>query len=274
MSGTEKRLNAFSRWLSKKERTSFGYLPLTHVTKAINLEKIVNGQTLNPSKCKNFQTELLYTFYGRAAYRVGGDGAIRNEALSPVCMVFNGELIERSHDVFPFDTGAYKNRMYKHHLGDELNLKDYAIGDNVELPNQLIQTLYSGVDKYFDADSRVLPERLEITQPSDMSAGVYLDLVKSVGRNEPDDRVGSIEVLLSDSVKLADHLRCIILPDAFDIEDDGDWLKKLRLMGCQIRFYKYVPGKDPEYYHCHLEAELRKFFIENNHISEQKNEGE
>lgn len=271
MDESEETLNAFSRWLKEKERTSFGYLPLTHVTKAIRLEKIVNGRVLNPTMCANFEKDLLYAFYGRAAYRVGGDGTIRNEALSPVCMVLNGELIERAYGVYPFDTGAYKNRMYKHHMGNELDLEDYAIGSDNELPNQLIQALYKNVGKYFDADNRVLPERTELAKASDMSAGVYLDLIKSVGRNEPDDRVGSIEVLLQEGVKLSEHLQCIILPDAFNVEsDDGDWLENLRSMRCQVRFYKYVPGKGPEYYHCHLEAELRKFFIERKFIAESE----
>lgn len=269
MENEDEPLNAFSKWLKTKERTTFGYLPLTHVTKAINLEKIIVGKWLKPTHCPNFDEDILYTFYGRAAYRVAGDGVIRNESLSPVCLVFNGELIKRAKNIFPFDTGAYKNRMYKHHFGDELKLDDYSIGTDIELPNQLIQSLYKTVGNYFDADTRIVPPRTEVTRKSDMSAGLYLDLIKSEGRNEPDDRVGSIEVLLQDAVKVADHLRCIILPDAFDVEsDDGEWLELIRAMGCQIRFYKYVPGKGPDYYHCHLETELRKFFIEQGHVQE------
>ena len=267
-------LNAFVRWVKSKPKTNMGFLPLTHVTKAIRLEKILSGEiTLETKNCPVFEEDLLYTFYGRVGYRVTGDGVIKNEALSPVCFVMNGELIKHAYDVFPFDTGAYEKRMYKHHFGDDLDKEDYSIKGDVELPNQLIQCLYGTLSKYFDGDARVVPARQDVAKTSEMSAGLYIDLVKSEGRNEPDDRVGSIEVLLSKNVELKNSLKCIILPDAFKkTDDDGDWLRTLRDLGCEIRYYAFVPGKGPEHYHAHLESELRKYFTDHGHILDVSND--
>src|SRR5215217_5621888 len=98
---------SFREWVDKQSDPGWGLMPLTHITKGIGAEDIIRSGSVSPTHCDVFDEPLAYFFYGRPAYRVTGDGAIRVEAACPYCFIFSSALIETATDIYAFDTGPF-----------------------------------------------------------------------------------------------------------------------------------------------------------------------
>lgn len=254
-------MNFFCDWLRQQSGTDLRRLPLTHVTKGYSARKVIHKGRLDPSSCSVMNEALVYTFYGRVAYRVSGDGTINLEGMCPICFVLSGDLIARSRHTHPFDSGAYAKRLYKHVFAEELNLTDFAISGDAELPDTLIKTFFKTRENYFLGDTSKIPAVDEIAPPGEMEVRAYHELITSAGRNEPDDRIYSIEVAFSDPIPLEDSLIALIVPHTLWSDDEqATWLQNLQTKNTEICTYEYHPGRSAEHYHAHLELELRRIF--------------
>lgn len=179
----------FREWVDKWPNPDWPLMPLTHITKAISAVDIVKAGAIQPEDCAIFGEPLAYFFYGRPAYRVGGDGAIKVEAACPFCFVFNATLIDKAKAIFAFDTGAFAKRLYKHILVDEMEVKDFSLEKDKARPNRLIASVFGSRKTYFDGDISKIQNPEELAKPWDFHARAYLHLLTSPGRNEPDDRI-------------------------------------------------------------------------------------
>lgn len=207
------------------------------------------------------KSDTLYTFYGRAAYRVAGDGAIRLEGACPICFVLNSELLKRSNKIHPFDTGAYHRRLYKHVFADEIGMSDFEISDDWGLINTLVSTFYGETENYFFGNTSSIPSASELCTPDEMHVRAYHELITSSGRNEPDDRVMSIEVTFSDPILLAESLRAIIVPHTiWNGSHKTSWLQEIEDDTTEIVPYEFHPGRAPDYYMAHIETQLRDLY--------------
>jgi hypothetical protein len=53
-----------------------------------------------------------YLFYGRPAYKIDTDNEIRtDEYLNPICFIIKRNCVKKSQRIFPFDSGAFLNRV-------------------------------------------------------------------------------------------------------------------------------------------------------------------
>ncbi|MEN5361923.1 hypothetical protein [Brevundimonas intermedia] len=247
----------FRDWIDDQPDPQWPLMPLTHVTKAFTARDIIREGKVSPSEAGPLKVPLAYFFYGRPAFRVSGDGSIKVGATCPVCFVFDPEIIKRAHAIHAFDTGAFGKRMYSHVMMDEMNVTDFALGADPSAPNKLISAAFGSQEAYFEGDlSRAAsPESAPVWN---FLAQAYLQLLISPGRNEPDDRVGAIEVTFADPVLLADNLYAVIVPHILWTDDDpAPWLKELREAQVEILPYKFIPGKSPEHYYGLIESEVR-----------------
>src|SRR5262245_17363518 len=112
----------FREWVDKHSDPQWPLMPLTHITRGIAAEDIANAGEVGLSTCAVFNESLAYFFYGRPAYRIASDGAVKIEAACPYCFVFNAELIDKAKAIFAFDTGAFSKRLYSHILVEEINV--------------------------------------------------------------------------------------------------------------------------------------------------------
>ncbi len=108
-------------------------MPLTHITKGIGAQDIATAGVVGARHCGVFEEPLAYFFYGRPAYRVSDDGAVKVEAACPYCFVFNAALIDKAKAIFAFDTGAFDKRLYKHILQEEMNVWPAPGSEDTEL---------------------------------------------------------------------------------------------------------------------------------------------
>ncbi|MCA1433355.1 hypothetical protein I6F33_10235 [Bradyrhizobium sp. BRP20] len=249
----------FRDWVDQHPDPGWPPMPLTHITKALLAADIAKSGHIAPSPCDVFNKPLTYFFYGRPAYRVSGDGAIKLEAACPCCFIFNAKLIEKADAIFAFDTGAFSKRLYKHMLTDEMNVEDFNLGTDVSRPNKLIMRTFGSRIAYFQGDVYAISDPTTTTKSYDFHARSYLNLLTSPGRNEPDDRICSIEIILAEQISLKDTLFAIIVPHT--LWDDGaPWLKKLQDEGAIVKPYCFVPGRHPDYYQAQLEAAAKELY--------------
>ena len=252
----------FRQWVDNQRDPKWPLMPLTHITKGVGAQDIINTSEIGLTECDVFGEPLAYFFYGRPAYRISGDGAVRIEAACPFCFIFKADLIEKAKAICAFDTGAFEKRLYKHILVDEMNVEDFLLEKNTRRPNQIISAIFGSRETYFDGDLSKVPDADEVTKPWEFHARAYLHLLKSPGRNEPDDRICSIEVIFGEQVPLSGgNLLAVIVPHTlWDGDTKAPWLQKLKDEGITIAPYLFVPGRPPEHYHALLEAAVRTLY--------------
>ncbi|MGJ4957632.1 hypothetical protein ACQR1H_18445 [Bradyrhizobium sp. HKCCYLRH2015] len=243
----------FREWVDKEPAPDWPLMPLTHITKSIVAADISKSGFVEPIECAVFNRPLAYFFYGRPAYRVSGDGAIKAEAVCPCCFIFDANLIEQAEAIFAFDTGAFSKRLYKHILPEEMNVEDFSLEKDKARPNKLIKKSFGSRIDYFHGNIHAIPNPHSIAKAYEFHARSYLQLVTSPGRNEPDDRICSIEVIFGNSVPLSGNLRAIIAPHTL-WADEAPWLKELETNGTTIQPYAFVPGRHPDYYQAQIES--------------------
>ena len=236
-------------------------MPLTHITKGIGAEDIIRSGAINPTEDSFFDEPLAYLFYGRPAYRVSGDGTIKVEAACPFCFIFDGALIKNAKAIHAFDTGAFEKRMYKHILLEEMNVEDFSLERDSSRPNRLISRVFSSMEAYFEGDTQNAIDAQKGAEPWEFHARAYLQLLTSPGRNEPDDRICSIEVVIGEPVPLEGHLKAVIVPHTLWTENGrAPWLQRIATNRVEVVPYIFVPGKHPDHYRALLETAVRELY--------------
>jgi hypothetical protein len=235
---------------------------LTHIAKALIGGDIVREGRIIASELDDvLGAAVSFFFYGRPAYRVHGDGAVKTAAACPFLFVFNSSVIDRANAIHPFDTGAFKRRLYSHVMMDEMELADFSLERDSSRVNRLIARTYGTPNAYFNGDTSKIPPASEIATPDQFLAQAYIDLITSAGRNEPDDRVSTLEVTLCDPLPLKDVLLAVVIPDILWNDDHKThWLEDLARDAIDIIPFKFFPGRSPDYYMQSLEVEARKYY--------------
>src|SRR5690606_19090814 len=134
-----------------------------------------------------------YLFYGRPAYRVKSGSSVQLESSCPCCFIFHPTLLQRCNDIHAFDTGAFFNRLYAHVLDQDFQIEDFSLEKDPKRINRLISAAFQDEAGYIDADKSKLRPIEEASEAWELEGRAYLTLLSSPGRNEPDDRVATIE---------------------------------------------------------------------------------
>jgi hypothetical protein len=244
-------------WVNQRPDPGWGVLPLTHITRGVIAEDIIRESHVRTSDCPVFGEPLAYFFYGRPAYRIGREIVIKAEALCPYCFIFKPELLDRAKSVFAFDTGAFNARLFSGVIASEMEVNDFRL-EGKSAPNRLIALVFGSQQAYLVGDTRVVSAK---ANPHEFHAKAYLDLLLSPGRNEPDDRVFSIEVIFGDSVGLSGLLMAVVLPHTLWSNGvKAPWLGSLADTGAEIIPYEFIPGRAPEHYHTLMEMAVKDFY--------------
>ncbi len=253
----------FREWVDKQTSPDWKALPLTHICKGISALDIISTMSINTAQDSVFDEPTAYLFYGRPAYRVNGDGALKFEAACPFCFVFDPSVIEQAAAIFAFDTGAFSNRLYNRLLMEEMSIEDFLLDMDVSRPHKLISAVFGSLELYFDGDTRRVTPPEQGADSWEYHARAYLHLLTSPGRNEPDDRVCSIEVIFDKAVQLKDNLKAVVVPHThWEEQRKAPWVETLASSGVTILPYMFVPGRHPEHYHTLVEMAVREYYKE------------
>jgi hypothetical protein len=256
----------FMDWVAEHPGPNWGLMPLTHIAKSVTAEDIIRAGKVDLSQCPVFDRPLSYFFYGRPAYRVDRNEVTKTVSFCPFCFVFDPKLAWSADAIHAFDTGAFASRLYSHVLPDEMAENDFRL-TSIGAINQLIAKVFGTLGAYFDANTALVAKNPPATSAHEFHAKAYLDLITSPGRNEPDDRVCSIELAFTNSVSLTGNLKAIVLPHTLCVENDrAPWLSDLVDAGIALVPYEFIPGRHPEHYHTLMELALKAFYIEHGYL--------
>lgn len=258
MSEDQLKKSDFQKWIDKRDAADTEPFPLTHIARSLFARKILDDGQVDTRPCKNFDEKpLAYFFYGRPAYRANQDQTVSLEASCPCCFIFDPKILKRAHKVHAFDTGAFFARMYQHVLDDGFSVSAFEVGRDPDRVMRLVSATFNSNRGYFDADRSDLIAVEDGAEAWELEAKSYLSLLHSPGRNEPDDRICTIEITFSDPVLLEDDLKAVVVPHTFWSNDvQAPFLKKYDDAGVEIITYRFIPGRTPEYYQTHIEAEI------------------
>jgi hypothetical protein len=199
-----------------------GHLPLVHITRAYSFDEILQGDTLEPGDCEIFNEKLIYLFYGRPAYRAKEGNNARLEFEWPIVFVFDPEKLAFIKRVFPFDTGAFAQKLYTEFFDKRSELSDFALEPSIESAKKFVATFYQSNNEYYQGGSK---KNVEIPLRQFEAQGVH-ELARLPGlQGARDERSSAIELQISQAISFKDALIAIVLPSPY--LDDPEILSAL-----------------------------------------------
>lgn len=252
----------FVEWIDSVPDPGWRILPLTHVTKGLAAEDIIRTGIIRAQQCDVLKSMRAFLFYGRPSYRFKEDGPIKAEAACPFCFVFDSSLIQTATDIYAFDTGAFAARLYKHIIMDEMELSDFSLHSDASRVNRLIARAFKSQDGYLNPRQSEIIDAEIGASPWEFHARAYLNLIRSGGRNEPDDRISTVEVSFDRDLPLVPSLRGLVVPHTvWSPGSRAPWIGMLASSSpVEISTYTFLPGRSVDYYYALVEAEVRLMF--------------
>lgn len=185
-------------------------LPFVRNTDVYGLVNALADDKLVPQGCTVFVGEpLLYFFYGRPSYRVNANEKPTSlEHYLPVCLLFRSAAIHPIKRVFPFDTGAFKNDMYRDALHKKMELNDFGLAPDPSTPGRVISLFFGSVEAYLSARA----DSSSQFDPAIPEAVSYHALITQRLSNSVDNRVSGIEVQLEGELDLDGNVEAVVLP--------------------------------------------------------------
>lgn len=199
-----------------KARPAGPDMHLMHCTTALSTMKALEERTLGTTKCPVYQTDLLYMFYGRPAYKpaagIGPSGMIE---LAPVCLILDPLLLGSVARVLPFDSGGFDR--YGPLLGPGLKLDEFELGSSVLAPMQLVGAFYETNRNYYEQHPTLNERSIPVTR---VTSRAYARLIADPSIRSVDDRCGTIELQFSKEVSLKTALKAVVGPAALLSDPD------------------------------------------------------
>jgi hypothetical protein len=205
----EGRLNKFVQ----PNPPAAGKLPFVHMTRAYAFDEMLDENALQPTHCEVFDESLIYLFYGRPAYRAKDGRNARLEFEWPIVFVFDPDKIPQLKRVFPFDTGAFKLKLYEEFFDKRAKIEDFEIETSLEGIRKLVGTFYLDHKEYF--------KNVPLGRRQFEAQGIYeMSRLPGVqgGRSTHgtrDERSSAIEVQVSEPINFVGSLLAVVLPEPY-----------------------------------------------------------
>ncbi|MDN5201491.1 hypothetical protein QQ008_08965 [Fulvivirgaceae bacterium BMA10] len=221
--------------------------------------------------CDVFEDEdLIYCFYGVPAFKETKNKKLKvQDALYPVCLIFDMERLGQPKRISPFDSGAFHNKMYDEYLTERMPMKNFLFEgkfSNSGNIKKLVKLFYDRNSNYFDSIV-TLNEDLEV--PGGQHEVVhYCRMIKDSGYF-PDDRRQVIEVQYDQDLSLPDALVAIVLPRKLD--KDKSFIRPLIEGAKNVEIIRYTPNSKrfrADQYYLVLYNAVRNFFVETGRLEE------
>lgn len=213
-------------------------LPLTHVTDGYSFRDIMETETLAPSHCTIFDSDLVYLFYGRPAYRTAVEvESSGTSAYWPICFVLAPDAASPAR-IFPFDSGAFHHGRFGRFTYHKMIKEDFELSPDPKTPGRLLRLFWEDEKSYFNATGHknFIPNAL------DFEATAYSELLRDRGNGPYDERNSAIEIQVAQPIELPGRTVAVILPHAFATPDI---LSKIEGMGALALPFDLVPRQSP-----------------------------
>ena len=197
--------NPFAAYVDRHDPAGINLLPLMHALYGRNFEMVLTSGAIEPSDCPALKETLLYTFYGRPAFRVVPGAAAKGANPQtqahndpphlPVCFLLSERLQAGAKYRFPFDSGAFIGGIYDgvftEKSGDRrVDCLDNLLSNSPESLQKYIKAFFGTNENYWRA--KTLPPML--TYPN-MTVDRFHSFLLNHQQQPSDDRRMSAEVV-------------------------------------------------------------------------------
>lgn len=187
-------------------------LPLTHATLAKEFEAILKKGELVPTQCKYFKRDLLYFFYGRAAFRAlpkkFDSTAHAKPAFYPACIMLDRNHLPDAVGQLPFDSGAFMSNRLNSELPEE-DIDIYALHNETLCLPRCVMAFFEDNEAYHSGRPR---QRL-VDSNTCGEVYNYYDMLKTRDSNSMDDRSKTFEVRFNEKIPLTrDSVLSLVMP--------------------------------------------------------------
>lgn len=221
-------------------------LPLVHATAAWPAKEIVSSGKLVTSRCDVFETELLYFFVLRPAYRSKfGNEESHQLTRFPVVFILRPEAVANPRHVYPFDTGGAAKGAFAKQADPYVPLEDYAVTPSYAGAVGHVGWAFGSLEAYFEGRLRNGLQD-EIPAGESVTRG-FIDVARMGidGSNEHDKRASTIELAASHNIDLQGNVELVILPKQY-LEGNATLLDEIKAFGADVELYDWQPNRAPD----------------------------
>ncbi|MFL6691237.1 MAG: hypothetical protein ACJ8IR_13805 [Alphaproteobacteria bacterium] len=190
-------------FLSRNSVVGAGNLPLLHAAPAYYLQKFQVDDRIESTRCKLFADEKLnYFFVGRPAYKYDAGKAEGSYWEYPCCFIFEFSAVANPRRIFPFDSGAFKDR-YPHYI-NMMDIDAFEVSAVPDAPSKIIGAFFGSSDRYFHMKpkpSEKFEEEFSLTV-MDTEIKALHRLSTESGATKFDDRRLTVEVSSASDIDL------------------------------------------------------------------------
>lgn len=235
-------------------------LPLTHKKDWFTAKETLRKKQIKTQMCDVFKEKIEYLFYGRPAYYVSNNIKSRMDSVYfPVCFILKPDKIKMGA-VFPFDTGAFANKMYDDYIHEQMDINDFQLSPDIVFINNFISFYYENNDNYYKGKHQKLIRNNNL--PDEINA--YQNLINNNGATSYDSRCRTVEIITRDNIDLNLSLEAVILP--FDMTRTDEWKKFIKInRNIKVITY-YTFGDEPGSYNSVIRDKMYAYLCDNNYI--------
>lgn len=238
-------------------------MPIIHSTSLYNFRNILKQSKITSKKCPVFNENLLYYFYGKPSYRVATKSGARTDiTYCPICFVLKPQCVSDFKRIYPFDSGAFHNGLYKAHLPKEFDLMTFHLGNDPEMPKRVVDLFFGSNRAYFFGDAT----RMNQLGPMDFEVQSYYQLITSSGETGYDDRRSSIELQSELNLTLSERSVCAIILPKKSLDDTDVFNAVIRRWKAIPITYNTFNGTKPSEYHGVIRELLSSFLEDHSYI--------
>ncbi|MDE8763646.1 MULTISPECIES: hypothetical protein [Rhizobium] len=240
-------------------------LPLIHITPAYRFAEIIPGDELIPVWCEIFQQELIYTFYGRPAYKSQDMVNSELEFNWPIVLLFDHANVGEIKRIMPFDSGAFNDRIYANYFHKDSQMLDFELPGDIGYATALASIFYTSPQRYMTANADRNPNiGLSHFEAQGVQALNQVPVFSRRTGERRDERSSTIEVQIGEKIKLIDNVMAIILPQQYvDHEEIMDAVARWHLPTKNIRYYDMVYLQDNSSVSGEIYRVVREIYREN-----------
>lgn len=194
----------------KKEKPSAPIMALTHSTKSEYFFEMLQNRLLCKRECNVFKEELVYLFYGRPSYKPYREcESTTLGAFRPISIIFDPNFEFPIKRIYPFDTGAFKEGLYREYIPSFAELSHFEIEPTIDHAAKSVSYFFNSNLNYYHGKAS---HDLEFA-PTNLTISSLQGLFQTKGLSKVDDRKSAIEIQCSDSIELSrDSVMAICMP--------------------------------------------------------------
>lgn len=237
-------------------------LPVTHKCDVYTFRTILDEGVLRTQECSVFKGEqLLYTYYGRPAYRIKTSKANSLLSYFPICLIFNTKRLGLPKKIYPFDSGAYQSlqSLREKYFHKKMTIQDFKLRTSKATGQRVVEAFYGDNQKYLNIKPK---EKLSIPA-GELEVLSYYSMITDNSTTDFDDRMSTLEYIYDKDVTISSGvLKGLVVPIDFLNDKAISELLIDKYKIDLIETYKTYRG-DPVEYHSEVRTLAMKIIEKN-----------